>query len=153
MIFESFQIWLPDIFFFFSLKGWLLYIQNLTKKKKYNAFWNCSLESQMLLVLIPFLNFLIIYFACPKIIEIYKIMPLRIALLENLMPLVMYSHVISDYHPFVLQGSICFLLGLFFLFVRWPIVGIILEIYGFIALFRSVFLSQALNWMQQWCWS
>lgn len=101
----------------------------------------------MLLVLISSLNFLIIYFACPKIIEIYKIMPLRIALLENLMPLVMYSHGISDYHPFVLQGSICFLLGLFFLFVRWPIVGIILEIYGFIALFRSVFLSQALNWM------
>ncbi|PON49382.1 Vesicle transport protein, Got1/SFT2-like, partial [Parasponia andersonii] len=33
------------------------------------------------------------------------------------------------------KGSISFLLGLFFLFVRWPVVGIILEIYGCIVLF------------------
>ncbi|KAK8983677.1 hypothetical protein V6N11_009465 [Hibiscus sabdariffa] len=33
------------------------------------------------------------------------------------------------------KGSIAFLLGLFFLFVRWPIVGIILEIYGCLGLF------------------
>ncbi|KAK8973404.1 hypothetical protein V6N11_069273 [Hibiscus sabdariffa] len=33
------------------------------------------------------------------------------------------------------KGSISFLLGLFFLFVRWPIVGIILEIYGCLGLF------------------
>ncbi|KAK2641744.1 hypothetical protein Ddye_023507 [Dipteronia dyeriana] len=33
------------------------------------------------------------------------------------------------------KGSGCFLLGLFFIFVRWPVVGIIVEIYGCIALF------------------
>ncbi|KAL5554972.1 hypothetical protein UlMin_037208, partial [Ulmus minor] len=33
------------------------------------------------------------------------------------------------------KGTVSFLLGLFFLFVRWPIVGIILEIYGCIVLF------------------
>ncbi|KAF9669511.1 hypothetical protein SADUNF_Sadunf14G0115200 [Salix dunnii] len=33
------------------------------------------------------------------------------------------------------KGTICFLLGLFFIFVRWPVVGIIFEIYGCIALF------------------
>uniref|UniRef100_A0A5B7BHU3 Putative vesicle transport protein GOT1B isoform X1 n=1 Tax=Davidia involucrata TaxID=16924 RepID=A0A5B7BHU3_DAVIN len=33
------------------------------------------------------------------------------------------------------KGSVSFLLGLFFIFVRWPIVGIILEIYGCIVLF------------------
>lgn len=38
----------------------------------------------------------------------------------------------------LLQGSASFLLGLFFLFVRWPIVGIILQIYGCIALFGLV---------------
>jgi len=34
-----------------------------------------------------------------------------------------------------LQGTICFVLGLFLIFVRWPIIGIILEIYGVIVLF------------------
>ncbi|KAH9783867.1 Got1/Sft2-like vescicle transport protein family [Citrus sinensis] len=56
------------------------------------------------------------------------------------------------------KGSICFLLGLFFLFVRWPIVGIILEIYGFIALFSGfwpsvkVFLYQipVVGWIIQY---
>ncbi|KAL5555397.1 hypothetical protein UlMin_037633, partial [Ulmus minor] len=33
------------------------------------------------------------------------------------------------------KGTVSFLLGLFFLFVRWPIVGIILEIYGCVVLF------------------
>ncbi|XP_031280699.1 vesicle transport protein GOT1 [Pistacia vera] len=33
------------------------------------------------------------------------------------------------------KGTGCFVLGLFFLFVRWPLVGLILEIYGCIALF------------------
>ncbi|KAK6914408.1 Vesicle transport protein, Got1/SFT2-like [Dillenia turbinata] len=33
------------------------------------------------------------------------------------------------------KGSVSFVVGLFFLFVRWPIVGILLEIYGCIALF------------------
>lgn len=37
-----------------------------------------------------------------------------------------------------LQGSASFILGLFFLFVRWPVVGIILEIYGCIVLFGLV---------------
>jgi hypothetical protein len=37
-----------------------------------------------------------------------------------------------------LQGTAAFLLGLFFIFVRWPIVGIILEIYGFVFLFGLV---------------
>ncbi|CAI0397229.1 unnamed protein product [Linum tenue] len=39
------------------------------------------------------------------------------------------------------KGSVSFLLGLFFLFVRWPIVGIILEIYGCFALFGSRLLA------------
>lgn len=37
-----------------------------------------------------------------------------------------------------LQGSVCFLLGLFFIFVRWPIVGIIFEIYACVVLFGLV---------------
>lgn len=36
----------------------------------------------------------------------------------------------------LLQGSIPFLVGLFLIFVRWPVTGIILEIYGLIVLFR-----------------
>ncbi|XP_062116932.1 vesicle transport protein GOT1 isoform X2 [Humulus lupulus] len=38
-------------------------------------------------------------------------------------------------NPANYKGSISFLLGLFFIFVRWPIVGIIFEIYGCIVLF------------------
>uniref|UniRef100_A0A7N2MSF7 Vesicle transport protein GOT1B n=1 Tax=Quercus lobata TaxID=97700 RepID=A0A7N2MSF7_QUELO len=56
------------------------------------------------------------------------------------------------------KGSAAFLLGLFFLFVRWPIVGIILQIYGCIALFGGfwpsvkVFLYQipVLGWIIQY---
>ncbi|KAL6970821.1 hypothetical protein U1Q18_030505 [Sarracenia purpurea var. burkii] len=33
------------------------------------------------------------------------------------------------------KGSVSFLFGLFFIFVRWPIIGIALEIYGCIVLF------------------
>ncbi|CAN1146618.1 Vesicle transport protein GOT1, partial [Linum perenne] len=33
------------------------------------------------------------------------------------------------------KGSVSFLLGLFFIFVRWPIVGIVMELYGCFALF------------------
>ncbi|KAM7486410.1 hypothetical protein LguiA_002419 [Lonicera macranthoides] len=33
------------------------------------------------------------------------------------------------------KGSVCFILGLFFIFVRWPVVGIILEIYSCVVLF------------------
>lgn len=33
------------------------------------------------------------------------------------------------------KGTASFLLGLFFIFVRWPIVGIIFEVYGCIVLF------------------
>ena len=39
---------------------------------------------------------------------------------------------------FVMQGTVSFLLGLFFIFVRWPIVGIIFEMYGCIGLFGLV---------------
>ncbi|KAL8161782.1 hypothetical protein V2J09_013271 [Rumex salicifolius] len=35
------------------------------------------------------------------------------------------------------KGSLCFFGGLFFLFVRWPLLGIILEIYGCFLLFGS----------------
>ncbi|XVE81107.1 hypothetical protein DITRI_Ditri15bG0036500 [Diplodiscus trichospermus] len=56
------------------------------------------------------------------------------------------------------KGSASFLLGLFFLFVRWPIVGIILEIYGCIVLFGgfwpsvSAFLCQipVFGWVIQY---
>ncbi|XVE81110.1 hypothetical protein DITRI_Ditri15bG0036500 [Diplodiscus trichospermus] len=56
------------------------------------------------------------------------------------------------------NGSASFLLGLFFLFVRWPIVGIILEIYGCIVLFGgfwpsvSAFLCQipVFGWVIQY---
>lgn len=56
------------------------------------------------------------------------------------------------------KGSVCFVLGLFFIFVRWPIVGIILEIYGCIALFGGfwpsvkVFLYQipVVGWIIQY---
>ncbi|XP_042986251.1 vesicle transport protein GOT1 [Carya illinoinensis] len=56
------------------------------------------------------------------------------------------------------KGSASFLLGLFFLFVRWPIVGIIFEIYGCIVLFGGfwpsvkVFLYQipVLGWIIQY---
>ncbi|KAJ9178431.1 hypothetical protein P3X46_010312 [Hevea brasiliensis] len=56
------------------------------------------------------------------------------------------------------KGSVSFLLGLFFIFVRWPIVGIILEIYGCIALFGgfwpsvTVFLYQipVVGWIIQY---
>ncbi|KAK6266180.1 hypothetical protein QUC31_017017 [Theobroma cacao] len=56
------------------------------------------------------------------------------------------------------KGSASFLLGLFFLFVRWPIVGIILEIYGCIVLFGGfwpsvrVFLCQipVFGWVIQY---
>ncbi|XP_065865026.1 vesicle transport protein GOT1 isoform X1 [Euphorbia lathyris] len=56
------------------------------------------------------------------------------------------------------KGTVSFLLGLFFLFVRWPIVGIVLELYGCIALFGGfwptvkVFLCQipVIGWIIQY---
>ncbi|XP_044466810.1 vesicle transport protein GOT1 [Mangifera indica] len=56
------------------------------------------------------------------------------------------------------KGTGCFALGLFFLFVRWPLVGIILEIYGCITLFGGfwptvkVFLFQipVVGWIIQY---
>lgn len=36
------------------------------------------------------------------------------------------------------QGSVPFFLGLFLLFVRWPVAGIIMELYGSFVLFRSL---------------
>ncbi|GAB2288822.1 hypothetical protein Dimus_023133 [Dionaea muscipula] len=35
------------------------------------------------------------------------------------------------------KGSVSFILGLFFLFVRWPVLGIILEVYGCSIIFRG----------------
>ncbi|KAG7653213.1 Vesicle transport protein Got1/SFT2-like [Arabidopsis suecica] len=57
-----------------------------------------------------------------------------------------------------LRGTVCFVLGLFLIFVRWPIVGIILEIYGVIVLFGGfwstvkAFLSQIpfVGWIIQY---
>lgn len=59
------------------------------------------------------------------------------------------------------KGSISFLLGLFLIFVRWPIVGIIFEIYGYIVLFGGfwpsvkVFLYQipVVGWILRFFWS
>ncbi|XP_059632853.1 vesicle transport protein GOT1 [Cornus florida] len=56
------------------------------------------------------------------------------------------------------KGTLSFLLGLFFIFVRWPIVGIFLEIYGCIVLFGEfwpsvkVFLYQipVFGWILQY---
>nr|XP_010912817.1 vesicle transport protein GOT1 [Elaeis guineensis] len=56
------------------------------------------------------------------------------------------------------KGSIPFFLGLFLIFVRWPITGIILEIYGSIVLFSGfgpsikVFLSHipVVGWLLQY---
>ncbi|XP_047323395.1 vesicle transport protein GOT1 [Impatiens glandulifera] len=56
------------------------------------------------------------------------------------------------------KGTLSFLLGLFFIFFRWPVVGIILEIYGCIMLFggfwpsMKVFLFQIpiLGWIFQY---
>ncbi|GLT74893.1 hypothetical protein SLA2020_466580 [Shorea laevis] len=39
------------------------------------------------------------------------------------------------------KGTASFLLGLFFIFVRWPIVGIILELYGCFVLFGGFWSS------------
>ncbi|KAK9288566.1 hypothetical protein L1049_017025 [Liquidambar formosana] len=56
------------------------------------------------------------------------------------------------------KGSVSFLLGLFLIFVRWPIVGILLEIYACFVLFGGfwpsvkVFLYQipVLGWILQY---
>ncbi|KAL5167728.1 Vesicle transport protein GOT1 [Glycine soja] len=47
------------------------------------------------------------------------------------------ANVLFEWMP----GSASFLLGLFFIFVRWPIVGIILEIYGCVFLFSGFWSS------------
>ncbi|KAH0452629.1 hypothetical protein IEQ34_019928 [Dendrobium chrysotoxum] len=56
------------------------------------------------------------------------------------------------------KGSIPFLLGLFLIFVGWPVIGIIFEIYGSVLLFSGywssakVFLYQipVLGWLLQY---
>lgn len=45
---------------------------------------------------------------------------------------------INKHYFSLLQGSASFVLGLFLIFVRWPILGIIIEIYGCVFLFRLV---------------
>ncbi|CAH2038816.1 unnamed protein product, partial [Thlaspi arvense] len=57
-----------------------------------------------------------------------------------------------------LRGTVCFVLGIFLIFVRWPIIGIALEIYGCIVLFGGfwstvkAFLSQIpfVGWIIQY---
>lgn len=51
--------------------------------------------------------------------------------------------ILSQLHAFhihlcfmVLQGTISFGVGFFFVVIGWPIIGMILEAYGFIVLFR-----------------
>ncbi|GAB4825586.1 hypothetical protein Ancab_008460 [Ancistrocladus abbreviatus] len=59
------------------------------------------------------------------------------------------------------KGSVSFLLGLFFLFVRWPMLGIILEIYGCFVIFSGfgpsikVFLFQipVIGWVLRYLFS
>lgn len=56
------------------------------------------------------------------------------------------------------KGSVSFLLGIFFIFVRWPIVGIAMELYGCLVLFGGfwptvqVFLYQIpiVGWLLQY---
>ncbi|KAJ4954697.1 hypothetical protein NE237_011480 [Protea cynaroides] len=56
------------------------------------------------------------------------------------------------------KGSVSFLLGLFLIFVRWPIAGIIIEIFGSVSLFSGfwpsikIFLFQVpvLGWILQY---
>ncbi|XP_052174021.1 vesicle transport protein GOT1 [Diospyros lotus] len=56
------------------------------------------------------------------------------------------------------KGSLSFFLGLFFIFVRWPVVGIILEIFGCVFIFGGfwpsvkVFLFQIpiIGWVLQY---
>ncbi|CAI9108782.1 OLC1v1008465C1 [Oldenlandia corymbosa var. corymbosa] len=56
------------------------------------------------------------------------------------------------------KGSVSFLVGIFLIFVRWPIVGIVMELYGCILLFGGfwpsvkVFLYQipVLGWLLQY---
>lgn len=55
----------------------------------------------------------------------------------------MYAHVFQlSFFTFafssIIQGSISFGVGFFFVLIGWPIVGMILEAYGFIVLFRSI---------------
>ncbi|PIA29803.1 hypothetical protein AQUCO_05800107v1 [Aquilegia coerulea] len=46
------------------------------------------------------------------------------------------------------KGSVPFILGLFLIFVRWPIVGIIMEIYGSIILFSGFWPSMKVFFYQ-----
>ncbi|GER33227.1 Got1/Sft2-like vescicle transport protein family [Striga asiatica] len=40
------------------------------------------------------------------------------------------------------KGSVSFLLGIFFIFVRWPVLGILVEIYGCLVLFGFLISSE-----------
>jgi hypothetical protein len=46
--------------------------------------------------------------------------------------------VVSSNLLILLQGSAAFLGGLFLVLIGWPFIGMIVEAYGFISLFRSV---------------
>lgn len=44
-------------------------------------------------------------------------------------------------HVIIVQGTISFGVGFFFVIVGWPVLGMILEAYGFIVLFRFTIFS------------
>lgn len=68
--------------------------------------------------------------------------------------LILLVCLVSMIHSFIFfQGSLSFLVGLFLIFVRWPIVGIILEIYGSIVLFRLGFFSLFSEYFAKFPWS
>lgn len=48
------------------------------------------------------------------------------------------SSLYTTYALLILQGTISFGAGFFFVVIGWPIIGMILEAYGFVVLFRSI---------------
>jgi len=41
--------------------------------------------------------------------------------------------------PQKLRGTLCFFGGIFFIFIRWPVVGFFIELFGFVNLFGDFF--------------
>jgi hypothetical protein len=64
---------------------------------------------------------------------------LRLILREVLLLSLLYLHDWIYILYCAMQGSIPFFLGIFLILVRWPIFGIIMEIYGSFVLFRLLF--------------
>ncbi|XJO73027.1 hypothetical protein BDV3_004069 [Batrachochytrium dendrobatidis] len=40
-----------------------------------------------------------------------------------------------------IRGTVCFFLGIVLVFIKWPFVGVCIELFGFINLFGQVFLK------------